>query len=157
MLKVFLGGEGSNDIGTRWHVPMGDSPGVAETLLRRVRPSGWRVAGAMQWRSIRKYRAGAANERAEQFGYELAIVGGMPRPKLEGWILCLLGVTRTDGMTKARVDLELARTDVQLKSNADYVAVAERCVLPTGAGSLPEWLALANVTFRRLIDGVTSE
>ena len=42
MLKVFLGGEGKNDIGTRHHVPMGELRGVAEVLLRRVRPEGWR-------------------------------------------------------------------------------------------------------------------
>lgn len=35
MLKVFLGGEGNNELGTRWHVPMGDEPGLVETLLRR--------------------------------------------------------------------------------------------------------------------------
>src|SRR5258705_10886531 len=65
MLKVFLGGEGNNELGTRWYVPMGDEPGVVETLLRRVRPSGWRVAAALPWKAIRKYRTGAANQRAD--------------------------------------------------------------------------------------------
>lgn len=60
MLEVFLGGEGNNDIGTRSHTPMGDDAGVVEALLRRVRPTGWRVAGARSWQSIRKYRARAA-------------------------------------------------------------------------------------------------
>jgi hypothetical protein len=205
MLKVFLGGEGNNELGTRGYVPMGDEPGVVEALLRRVRPSGWRVAAALPWKNIRKYRAGAANQRAdhadahnvrglvlhayeeacemlafvrdvdgelprerevhrvlesiadlrfvEMYGYELAIVGGTPRPKLEGWILCLLGAANTDEMSRTRVDLDLARTTVRLKSNADYVALAETAVLPTGAGSLPEWLARAEATFARLIDG----
>jgi hypothetical protein len=44
---------------------MGDEPGVVEALLRRVRPSGWRVAAALPWKNIRKYRAGAANQRAD--------------------------------------------------------------------------------------------
>lgn len=50
MLKVFLGGEGSNELGTRWYVPMGDELGVVEALLRRIRPGGWRVAAALPWK-----------------------------------------------------------------------------------------------------------
>jgi hypothetical protein len=205
MLKVFLGGEGNNDIGTRWYRPMGDQPGVIEVLLRKVRATGWHVAGARSWQSIRKYRAGGALGKAqhadahnvlglvlhayedacemlafvrdhdgdalrghtirdildgiadfgfaEEYRYELAIVGGVPRPKLEGWMLCLLGVTGTDDMSRARVDRELAAAQVELKSTDQYVAVAEACVLPTGDGSLRSWLARADATFRRLIDG----
>lgn len=205
MLKVFLGGEGNNDIGTRWYHPMGDQPGVIEVLLRKVRATGWRVAGARSWQTIRKYRAGSALGKtqhadahnvlglvlhayedacemlafirdhdgdalreqeirralerisglgfAEEYRYELAIVGGVPRPKLEGWILCLCGVAGTDDMSRARVDRELAAAEVELKSTDQYVAIAEACTLPTGAGSLPSWLAEAETTFRRLIDG----
>jgi hypothetical protein len=205
MLKVFLGGEGKNDIGTRCNRPMGDQPGVVEALLRRVRASGWHVAGARSWRLIRKYQAGAARKRAdhddvhnvlglvleayenacemlvfvrdrdrdelreqailrvletigtfgfaEEYRYELAIVGGVAKPKLEGWILCLLGVSGTDGMTVARVDRELASLPVVAKSTEHYVAIAESAELPSGAGSLPEWLALARESFGVLIDG----
>jgi len=60
MIKVFLGGEGANELGTRGQRPPGDDPGVIETLLRRVRPDGWRVEGAIEWKAIRKYQAGAA-------------------------------------------------------------------------------------------------
>jgi hypothetical protein len=90
---------------------------------------------------------------AEAYRYELAIVGGIPKPKLEGWILCLLGVAGTDAMTRARVDRELTTTDVESKSTAQYVAIAESCTLPVGEGSLPDWLARAKATFGRLIDG----
>jgi hypothetical protein len=206
MIKVFLGGEGNNELGTRWQHPPGDSPGVVETLLRRVRAGGWRVAGARDWKSIRKYRAGAARAHpdhedarnvrglvlhayeeacemlafvrdddgddrrepailqaleaitslrfADEYHYELAIVGGIAKPNLEGWILCLLDVTGTDVMTRARIDHELATTDVQLKSTAQYVAIAETGALPSGNGSLPAWLARADRTFCQLIDGV---
>jgi hypothetical protein len=205
MLNVFLGGEGNNDIGTRWYQPMGDQPGVIEVLLRKVRATGWNVASARSWQSIRKYRAGGALGKAyhadarnvvglvlhayedacemlafvrdhdgdelreqeirrvldgiaafgfaEEYRYELAIVGGVARPKLEGWILCLRGVAGTDEMSRMRVDRELAAAQIQLKSTDQYVAVAEACVLPTGDGSLPTWLAHADATFRRLIDG----
>jgi hypothetical protein len=205
MIKVFLGGEGSNDIGTRWHQPMGDRAGMAEALLRRVRPGGWQVAGALPWRSIRKYRAGAAARRADHadvhnvlglvlaayesacemlafvrdgdgdarrehairqvvaeigayrfsdtFHYDLAIVGGVPRPKLEGWILCLLGVADTDEMSSARVDRELAARGILAKAGAAYVALAETCELPAGGGSLARWLADAREAFDGLLDG----
>jgi hypothetical protein len=205
MLKVFLGGEGNNDIGTRWYRPMSDQPGVVEVLLRKVRPTGWHIAGARSWQSIRKYRAGGALGKthhadaqnvlglvlhayedacemlafvrdhdgddlreqeirrildgiagfgfANEYRYELAIVGGVARPKLEGWILCLRGVSGTDDMSRVRVDRELAAAAVELKSTQHYVAIAESCVLPTGDGSLPTWLARTDATFRRLIDG----
>jgi hypothetical protein len=204
MLKVFLGGEGKNDIGTRWHVPMGEDVGVVEVLLRRVRETGWCVAGARCWQHIRKYQAGAGvrgssheahnvlglvlhaydeacemlvfvrdrdrdDERersiqrvlegihtsgfANEYRYELAIVGGVAEPKLEAWILCLLGVSGTDTMTPSRVDRELATREIAAKSTADYVTVAESCPLPTRPGSLSTWLGRAEETFRRLIDG----
>ncbi len=207
MLKVFLGGEGNNELGTRWHRPAGDQPGVIETLLRKVRPTGWHVTGAQDWKSIRKYRAGAARlhpnhedahntlglvlrayenacemlvfvrdsdgdqrrEHAiqqavasiprnfvEDFRYELAIVGGIAKPNLEGWILCLLGVAGTDEMTPTRVERELERTIIEPKSTCDYVVVTAACTLPTGDASLSRWLALADGTFRRLIDGASA-
>jgi hypothetical protein len=90
---------------------------------------------------------------AEEYRYELAIVGGVARPTLEGWILCLLGVAGTDAMTRARVDRELTTTEVEPKSTAQYVAIAETCALPSGDGSLPDWLARAKATFDQLIDG----
>lgn len=60
MIKVFLGGEGPNDIGRYSADSTKHEPGVAETLLRRVRSTGWQLDGTRIWRSIRKYRAGGA-------------------------------------------------------------------------------------------------
>jgi hypothetical protein len=60
MIKVFLGGEGNNELGSRWQEPMGEEPGVVEALLRKVRAGGWRVDGAVAWKALRKYQAGAA-------------------------------------------------------------------------------------------------
>jgi hypothetical protein len=90
---------------------------------------------------------------ADEYQYELAVVGGVARPKLEGWILWLLGVTGTDAMTPARVDRELATTEIEAKSTAQYVAIAETGALPSGEGSVPDWLAHAKATIGRLIDG----
>jgi hypothetical protein len=56
-------------------------------------------------------------------------------------------------MTRARVERELATTKVEAKSTTDYVTLAETCALPSGDGSLPDWLARAKATFDQLIDG----
>jgi len=57
-VKVWLGGEGPCELGTR--TDGGDEPGVIEALLLRVEPKGWIVEGAQRWKYIRKYRAGHA-------------------------------------------------------------------------------------------------
>jgi hypothetical protein len=59
VVKVFLCGEGSNELGSRCGSPnyQDDSkPGVIETLLRRVQDQGWEVDGAIQWKGITKLR-----------------------------------------------------------------------------------------------------
>ncbi len=65
-LRVWLGGEGRNELGGRDGDPVyqNDQPGVIETLLRAVRPEGWHVAGATKWSRIRKLQPGKAT--AEQ-------------------------------------------------------------------------------------------
>ncbi|WP_437939418.1 hypothetical protein [Sorangium sp. So ce341] len=64
--RVFLVGEGENELGSRAGAPAYQSdkhPGVLFTLLSRVQPNGWVVGGAREWKSIRKYQArGAAHE-----------------------------------------------------------------------------------------------
>jgi hypothetical protein len=60
-VKVWLGGEGPNEIGGRGHDPPTERPGFLEVMLLRLEPSGWRVAGATTWNRIRKYRSGIHN------------------------------------------------------------------------------------------------
>jgi hypothetical protein len=60
-VRVFLSGEGSNELGSRvGHASFqsDDRPGVLHTLLARVQATGWEVGGARTWKRIRKYRAG---------------------------------------------------------------------------------------------------
>jgi hypothetical protein len=60
---VFLCGEGPSELGSRsGHTAFqtDQHPGALQELLARVQPSGWRVGGARQWKSIRKFRAGGA-------------------------------------------------------------------------------------------------
>jgi len=63
VLRVFLAGEGPNELGGHAdHPSYRDTTkvGVLEALLRRVEPAGWKVGGAVRWKSIRKFRVGAA-------------------------------------------------------------------------------------------------
>jgi hypothetical protein len=64
-VRVFLSGEGANELGSRaGHraYQSDERPGVLHTLLARVQPDGWEVGGATTWASIRKYRVrGAAH------------------------------------------------------------------------------------------------
>ena len=62
-VKVFLSGEGSNELGSRFGHPSFQSderPGVLHALLLRVQATGWEVGGARSWMSIRKFRVGKA-------------------------------------------------------------------------------------------------
>lgn len=67
--SVFLGGEGPNELGSRCGHPAyqtGDSPGVIEALLLRIRPDGWTVVGACKWCRIVKLRARGPTPMDEQ-------------------------------------------------------------------------------------------
>jgi hypothetical protein len=58
-VKVFLSGEGANELGSRAGHPAYQSderPGVLHSLLSRVQPTGWVVGHACDWKNIRKYR-----------------------------------------------------------------------------------------------------
>lgn len=59
--KVWLGGEGKNELGDR-DQPSGTRIGALEALLRKLAATGWRVEGATVWRKIRKYKAGGARK-----------------------------------------------------------------------------------------------
>ena len=63
-VRVFLCGEGRNELGSRCGHPAYQTdaePGVLHALLRRVEASGWEVGGARDWTSIRKYKTGVAH------------------------------------------------------------------------------------------------
>jgi hypothetical protein len=64
VVKVFLCGEGSNELGSRiGHraYQSDERPGALHVLLSRVQPDGWEVGGACEWKRIRKFRAGKAD------------------------------------------------------------------------------------------------
>ncbi len=59
-IRVFLSGEGPNELGSYAGHPSyrtEDALGVLHALLKKVEPNGWSIGGARVWRGIRKYRA----------------------------------------------------------------------------------------------------
>ncbi|MGK3963714.1 hypothetical protein WMF38_06005 [Sorangium sp. So ce118] len=69
-LRVFLAGEGRNELGSRAGHPSYQSNvevGILEALLARIRRDGWTVVGALQWKHLCKLRArGPSPTEAEQ-------------------------------------------------------------------------------------------
>jgi hypothetical protein len=68
--KVFLAGEGSNDLGG-WHKETMHRgkfpyPGILETLLKMIKPDGWVISDAIAWKEIKNYRAGDHGNHDEQ-------------------------------------------------------------------------------------------
>lgn len=59
-VRIFLGGEGRNELGGRAHHPSfpSEERGVIEALLRRVKDDGWSVGGSRNWKDIRKLKVG---------------------------------------------------------------------------------------------------
>jgi hypothetical protein len=82
--------------------------------------------------------------------FDVTIVGGPSRPCIEGWVLALLGATRTESLGSAR-----AKRDARargLGGTADYVAAIESADigpapefarLPADAETLRAWLTQA--------------
>ena len=70
MKKVFLAGEGPNDLGKWAHHPSFRAKygkGVIEGLLSKVRAEGWEVRESVRWKDVIKFRVGghaSAEERA---------------------------------------------------------------------------------------------
>lgn len=69
-LRVFLAGEGRNELGSRAAHPSFQSdkePGVLGALLTRVRSDGWTIVGALQWKDLPKLKAhGPSPDEAQQ-------------------------------------------------------------------------------------------
>lgn len=85
-------------------------------------------------------RRAAAEFAAGRPGDEAAL--GVPAPKLEGWILALLGQSRTEAMTPAGAEARLAERGVAAKDTAAFVSAVSSCdlaCLPEDAVGLRRW------------------
>jgi hypothetical protein len=93
--------------------------------------------------------------------WPLAVIGGVAKPAIEGWILALRAVAGTDEMSRARTTAHLAEHGIEAKSTADYVDIVEQAELgdpphfglPSGAESLRVWLFTAHEVLTRLVHG----
>jgi hypothetical protein len=205
-VKVWLGGEGPSELGDRDHG--GTRVGALEALLLRIEPTGWRVAGAVRWRSIRKYRAGVARAdvahgdvrnvmglvlQAYEAGCEVvafcrdvdadagraqairegieqaeaifapptfraapAIIGGVAKPALEGWILALRGRRDTDELSRSKANAELDALGLGGKHAEAYVEIIEQAdlaKLPPGCPSLADWIERAQRVLQHAVRG----
>jgi hypothetical protein len=194
-LKVWLGGEGATEVGSRHRGE--DRVGAVEALLRKVEPHGWKVEGATLWSRIPKYVSKAAlapgenhgdtknvirlvqrasehvvdivafcrdvdsddeREAAIELGIRkasaewphIALIGGVAKPALEGWILALAGETGTDTMSRRRSLEKLQERGIPAKDSEAYVEVIEQSNLQRlrpGCDSLTRWVSCATSTF----------
>jgi plasmid stability protein len=196
-VRVFLAGEGSNELGVHARDPAyrgeGGHQGVLCTLLTKVQPEGWQVGGTKLWKDIHKLKVGAARGGsvvhqdtrnvlklaviAEEAGHDvlafsrdldadkerkeaieeglrrvaelfpkLGLVGGVAVPALEGWVLALLKVARTEGFSREKAQAELSARGFAPKDGAamvDAIADADLAALPHDADALRTWLARA--------------
>ena len=196
-VRVFLAGEGSNELGVYARDPAyraeGGHQGVLYILLTKVQPDGWQVGNARLWKDLHKLRVGAARRGsvehqdtrnvlklaviAEEAGHDvlafsrdldadreredaieeglrraaelcpgLGLVGGVAVPALEGWVLALLKVAKTEGFSRDRAQAELDAKGLAPKDGAAMVealAEADLATLPRDAESLRAWLERA--------------
>jgi hypothetical protein len=97
----------------------------------------------------------------DESGWLIDVIGGVAKPAIEGWILALCAVPRTDKMSRDRTLAHLAEHGIGAKSTADYVDVVERAELgepdhfglPSGSESLRAWLTNAHEVLTRIVYG----
>jgi len=94
--------------------------------------------------------------RAREIFPGMGIVGGPAVPTIEGWILALRNVPRTESMSRARVNELIAAQDLAGKHPEAYAEVIESAdltTLPPGCDCLGEWIATARSVLDRAIRG----
>ncbi len=101
-MKILLAGEGANELGGR----SGDKtyPGVLETLLKKVQPSGWEIAKVIPWKSIRHFRANSPGAK------ETRNVNALFRKAKKNGFDAVVFVRDRDGKEKREKDIEEAIT-----------------------------------------------
>ena len=106
------------------------------------------IAAALAW----------IHDESEWF---VAVVGGVAKPALEGWMLALQGIAGTDAMSRSRAQERLHTSTIKPKSTEDYIAIVEQAELgaaphfglPSGGESLRQWLASAHEVLNRVVHG----
>ena len=105
------------------------------------------------------HRIGAIEEGIRQAGElnaDLAIIGGVAVPNIEGWLLALKGNSRTEQLGPAAAVDRLAQLGVDPKSTAQMVAaiqMADRQEIATDAVGLNRFVEQAEQVLERLCAG----
>lgn len=67
MKRVFLGGEGPNDLGAGNAIAGDDNPeGVVHALLSKAQVADWKIVGTRRWKDIRKLKVGQNRDAERQ-------------------------------------------------------------------------------------------
>jgi hypothetical protein len=86
----------------------------------------------------------------------MEVIGGSAIPVLEGWILAMLGETKTETLSKAAACSQLAAKSSVSKDTAAMVRNAETFAidgLPSDAVGLRRWLETAADVLHGLVNG----
>jgi hypothetical protein len=87
---------------------------------------------------------------------ELAVIGAVVVPKLEGWVLAARGASHTESLTSAAADRELAAAGIGAKDGTAFVKIFEEMAidrLPADARRLRAWIEQA----KTVLDAAVSE
>jgi hypothetical protein len=139
MKRVFIAGEGRNELGGRAAEPpwTNPEPGFIEAFMRNVSPDGWEVAGARAWKRLVSLRIGKGRGPKEKQNVQAAILFAVER---ECDVVALLRDRDRDKDRQAWIEagLELAR-----QRHGDQIEIAAAVVIEC----LEAWvLALAGTT-----------
>jgi hypothetical protein len=113
--RVFLAGEGTNDIGSYAMSPERhdvNEAGVVGALLRKIRQSGWQIVGGFPWKQLHKMRARGAS-RGEEFNVRAAAFAAANR---DVYADILVFVRDTDGDSQRREAIEQGIVDAETGS-----------------------------------------
>jgi len=134
-VRVFLGGEGRNDLGSWAGDPAYQddaSPGVIKALLLRAQPLGWKVIGGRTWKTCRKYTDHAAipgnSRRTIRGDHETRAVLGLVLDAKERGAHAVAFVRDQDGdPERTRIIREAAR---QARTHWPHIRVVGDTAIP---------------------------
>jgi hypothetical protein len=110
--RVFLAGEGTNDIGSFAMSPERHDlkeAGVVGALLRKIRQSGWEIVGGIPWKHLHKVRAKGAS-RGEESNVMAAALRATD-PDVDADVLVFVRDTDGDSERQEAIEQGLARAE----------------------------------------------
>lgn len=134
MIRVFLAGEGKNELGSfsiDAQFRDGPEPGVLETLLRQVRREGFQIVGAIVWSKLPKLQVGIGGR-----GEELNVLRAHHHAGRRGCDVLVFTRDR-DGVKYAHRDVDIERALTTLHESGEGPTVVGGVAIE----KLESWLA----------------